>query len=257
MTTADRLLSILQLFTAGQAEWTVDAAAAELGISVSNTYRYFRSLGTAGLIVAFGTGRYVLGPAIIEYDRQIRTSDPMINVARPVMRRFAHERDRPAVMLLCRFFRNRVMCVHQEGEVTFDAALSYERGLPMPLFRGAASKIIFAFLPSRTAKAFHERYAEQIDAVGLGANWEEVRRNLRLMRNLGYSTTHAELDAGVYGVAAPVFGPDTDIVGSLGMVLDETNESPESLKQAGQDVMDAAAEISAALAIAGRAAEAG
>ena len=69
MATADRVLSILGLFTIDRLQWAVEDAAAELGWPVSTTYRYFRSLSDAGLIVPYTTGRYVLGPAIIQYDQ--------------------------------------------------------------------------------------------------------------------------------------------------------------------------------------------
>ena len=47
--------------------------------------------------------------------------------------------------MLCRLYRNQVMCVHQETTpVPPDFAIGYERGRPLPLYRGAASKIIDA-----------------------------------------------------------------------------------------------------------------
>ena len=44
MTTSDRLLSVLGLFTIERPEWTVEEAANELQLAASTTYRYFRSL---------------------------------------------------------------------------------------------------------------------------------------------------------------------------------------------------------------------
>ncbi len=87
MNTSDKLLSALALFTLAKPEWTVEDASRRLGLAVSTTYRYFRSLNEAGLTVAFAAGRYVLGPAIIALDRQARLLDPLIRTAAPVMRR--------------------------------------------------------------------------------------------------------------------------------------------------------------------------
>jgi DNA-binding IclR family transcriptional regulator len=44
-------------------------AAGALNLAISTAYRYFRSLTQAGLLVPHTTGRYLLGPAIIQYDR--------------------------------------------------------------------------------------------------------------------------------------------------------------------------------------------
>src|SRR4051812_39843863 len=114
MTTADRMLSVLGLFTLEHSEWTVEDAARELDLTLSTAYRYFRSLTAAGMLIALSTGRYVLGPAIIQYDRQIRLQDPLITAAQPVMKDLTEALPVDAVVLLCRLFRDQVMCVHQE-----------------------------------------------------------------------------------------------------------------------------------------------
>src|ERR1700734_277276 len=85
LTTSDRVLSAMALFTVENREWTVEAAATRLALPLTTMYRYFRSLADSGLIMTLATGRYVLGPAIMQYDRQMRYSDPLTLVARPIM----------------------------------------------------------------------------------------------------------------------------------------------------------------------------
>ena len=133
MTTADKVLSVLALFTLERPEWTVEEAATELQLPISTAYRYFRSLSVAGLIVGFTLGRYVLGPAVTQFDRQMRLHDPLITKAQPVMKRLARLAPDHGVVLLCRLYRDQVMCVHQESVERPDFAISYERGRPMPL----------------------------------------------------------------------------------------------------------------------------
>jgi DNA-binding IclR family transcriptional regulator len=111
----------------------VEAAAARLRISNPTAYRYFRSLASVGLISLSSRAAYVLGPAIIEMDREIRLCDPMLNAARDVMTdliRFAGEE---SLILLCRIFRDRVICIHQVTGQGPQTPVSYERGRPMPL----------------------------------------------------------------------------------------------------------------------------
>src|ERR1700728_1549710 len=153
MATADRLLSALGLFTLEEPEWTVERAAERLGASISTTYRYFSSLSAVGLIESLTAGLYVLGPAIVEYDRQIRLLDPLLKVSRPILQRLVEMADQKGVALLCRRYRQQVMCVHQEVGSGADPTVGYERGRPMGLVRGAASQVILAHLPSRLLKA--------------------------------------------------------------------------------------------------------
>jgi len=80
-----RLLSVLSLFSVERPNWTVEEAAAELDVSVTTTYRYFKSLNEIGLLTPVSRAGYMLGPAIIEWDREIQLCDPMLSAARDVM----------------------------------------------------------------------------------------------------------------------------------------------------------------------------
>jgi DNA-binding IclR family transcriptional regulator len=251
MSTSDRLLGILALFTIDQTEWTVEEAAGELGLAVSTAYRYFRSLSQAGLIVAFAAGRYVLGPAIIQYDRQIRLRDPLTTSAQPVMKQLAESIPPHTVILLCRLFRNQVMCVHQESESGEkpEFAVSYERGRAMPLMRGASSKIILAHMPSRTVKSLYADQSSKFAQADLGRTWDEVKERLRSLRSAGYAVSKGELDPGMCGIAAPVMEPEGLIVGSLSIVIPTRHVTPSFLAQAPKLLNGAAERISWALSV--------
>ena len=130
----DRLLSVLGLFTVEQPQWTVDDAAKQLGVSGPTAYRYFKRLTGAGLISPVSGASYTLGPAIIQMDRQIQVSDPMLRAARGVMHTLIPRAGEGSALLLCRLFHDRVMCVHQVLGRGPQEPVSYERGRLMPLF---------------------------------------------------------------------------------------------------------------------------
>jgi DNA-binding IclR family transcriptional regulator len=215
----DRLLAVLGLFTAEQTQWSVEAAAERLAVSTTTTYRYFKKLTKAGLISPVAGAGYTLGPAIIQMDRLIQSSDPMLSGARAVMIDLVRHAPEGSTVLLCRLFHDRVMCVHQIMGRGPQEPVSYERGRLMPLYRGATSKIILAHLPPRTLKALFVHDAAEIAAAGLGAGWEEFRRGLAAIRRGGVSVSRGEIDAGRVGVAAPLFDKDRAVLGSLSVAL--------------------------------------
>lgn len=247
MNTANRLLGVLGLFTVEKSEWTVDEAAKEIGVSISTAYRYFRDLCKVGLLDPFPGGKYILGPAVIENDRKIRLTDPLIRVGRPAMERLVVRSGSTGVAILCRIYRNCVMCVHQEARVLPENTLGYERGRPMPMFRGASSKVIFANLPSRTARWFFERHAEEMAAAGLGSDWETIKANLRRIRRDGLHISRGEVDSDRVGIAAPVFGPDGIVIGSIAMAIPETEANPQFIANISALVQAAGREIDAGL----------
>lgn len=247
MTTANRLLAVLSLFTIEKSEWTVEEAANEIGVSVSTAYRYFRDLSKAGLLDASPSGKYVLGPAVIENDRKIRLTDPLIKVGRPAMQRLVTRSGSAGVALLCRIYKNRVMCVHQEARVLPENTVGYERGRPMPMFRGASSKVIFANLASRTARWFFDKYPEEVAAGGLGSDWETIKLNLRRIRRAGLYITRGEVDGGRVGIAAPVFSPERHVIGSITMAIPVGEATPQFIANISALVQAAAREINAGL----------
>ena len=215
----DRLLAVLQLFTVERPQWTVEDAANDLGVSATTTYRYFKLLTRAGLISPIAGARYTLGPAIIQLDRRIQLTDPMLTAARVVMADLIQYAAESSVILLCRLFHDRVMCVHQIMGRGPQSPVSYERGRLMPLFRGATSRIILAHLPTRTLKSVFARDAKEIAAAGLGRDWDEFRHALSALRRDGFCVSRSEIDPGRAGIAAPIFDSQRNILGSLSFVL--------------------------------------
>jgi DNA-binding IclR family transcriptional regulator len=227
----------------------VEEAAKEMHVSVSTAYRYFKYLSGAGLLDPFPAGKYVLGPAIIEGDRNIRMTDPLIQVGRPVMQHLVVRSGGAGVAILCRMYRKCVMCVHQEPAVTPQGGISYERGRAMPMFRGASSKVIFANLPWRMARWFFERHQAEIRAAGFGSDWETVRSNLHRIRKAGVHVTHGEVDSGLVGIAAPVFRPDGNVLGSVAIAITEGEATPQSIANISALVQAAGREIDAGLQV--------
>src|SRR5690349_22803204 len=109
----DRLLMALALFTIERSQWTVEQAAETLGVSAQTAYRYFKQLTGSGLISPVAGAGYTLGPAIIQMDRQLQATDPMLIAARAVMVDLIQHAAEGSTVLLCRLFHDRVMCMHQ------------------------------------------------------------------------------------------------------------------------------------------------
>jgi len=212
-----RMLGVVDLFSEDASVWTVDGIATELGYTRATAYRYVGELYDAGLLTRVSRGAYALGPRIIELDRQIRRCDPLLTAGEDVMRGLLRP-NRGQVALLCSLFQDKVLCIHQAGHDR-ELALSYERGRPMPLFRGATSKAILAYLPERRLTRLYLEHQPEIRNAGLGRSRDEFLKSLKAIRRAGYSITHAEVDPGVVGVGVPVFGGERAVIGSLSVVF--------------------------------------
>ena len=243
MKSAGKVLSVLSLYTAGRTVWSPERAARRLNVSLATSYRYFNTLVEAGMLERLQRNRYVLGPAIVELDRQIRAADPVLRIARPVMTRLLKRVRQPASVLLCRYFRQQVMCIHEESNQTDYAISSYERGARRPLFRGATSRIILANLTPRALADLWQAHKRDILAAGLGPTFEDFRAALTALRKAGVATAFGEVDAGRIGVAAPLFDGHGRIAGSVSIVLHTAQAGEASLQRLRAAVTQAAKEI--------------
>jgi DNA-binding IclR family transcriptional regulator len=213
----DRLLHILRLFAAERASWTAAEIAARFEVSLSTAYRDLALLVESGFLDPVdGSKAYVLGPAIVEFDRVIRRSDPLVSAASGPMQRLAAKTPVAAFVLLCRRHRDAVMCVHEERAGAPTSDVSYERGRPMPLLRGASSKIMLAQMPPRQLRALFERLRRQGQGPKDAAGWTRLQDELRSIRKAGVCMLTGEVDRGVTGIAVPLVSAAGNPIASLG-----------------------------------------
>ncbi len=243
-TSLERMLRILDVIEEADAAASAEEIAGRLGFTRSTTYRYLKALAEAGLVTSLPDMGFTLGPRIAELDWRMRTRDPLIQAGRPVMAELA--RSEAGVVLLCRRYRDLVLCVHQERGN--DAVKSfYERGRARPPVRGAASRVILAWLPAPQIARLFDQHGEDFAAAGLGATLAEARARLREIRVAGFDATEGQVTAGVTGIAAPVLDGAGAVLGSLNLTVPRTALSARERGRIGGRVMLCAGIIGNAL----------
>jgi DNA-binding IclR family transcriptional regulator len=243
VTSLERLLSILDLFTEQKPVWTLDDMTSHVSFSRSSMYRYVGELTDSGLLVALGRGSFILGPRIIELDRQIRVCDPLLAASKEVMR-LASRKLPAGLLILSSLYGERVICTHQEPEPS-PLSVSYSRGRTLPLFTSSTSRIILANLPQRTLIKIFLRDRAEISAAGLGGEWDQFKMRLREIRREGVYVTRSAVDAGMVCTASAIFSGPKTVIGALCFVeADNGQEVPPAVKQT---LLHATADISSSV----------
>ncbi len=241
-----RLLGVLDLFTPAAPAWPTNALIKSLGMSRSTGYRYIKALADVRLLTPVSNGHYVLGPRIIQLDRQIRQCDPLYNAAEPAIRWLASKSGHSVT--LCALFSGAVLCVREE--LTADSPTNlFTRGQTRPLFRGATSKIILPYLRPHQLRILYTKHAKEIATSGLGTDWTSFRANLAKMRRAGSVVTVGEFNPGVLGVAAPVFNRAGHILGSIGIAGAEAKFTREEIERVTELVVAAAKKVNERIAV--------
>lgn len=246
MNPSNRVLAILQLFENGQPVWTVEDLARELNASTSTTYRHVRELVQFGFLDPVAGAGYSLGPAFIRYDRILRQNDELIRIATPVMEDLLAQTSQKATVILCRRFKDCVMCVFEVHGSEPHLSTSYERGVAMPMFLGATSKVIMANLPDRALKAIYLSNEQTIHQLLHVDNWPQFKEEIRSIKRAGYAMTDSEVAQGRIGLAAPI-SRDQQVVAGISLVAVPNTTERKKMDGFVAHVVEAAKKISVAL----------
>lgn len=228
-----RLLAILDLFTLEHPVVRVEEVVAKFGIVQSTAYRYLKELCDAGLLAQQGKGVYSLGRRIVELERLLQLSDPLLLAGRPVMDALLEACDNRA-FLLCAYHRDAALCIYKVGpdEITYKGStmkIMRGRGTVLPLFSGAGSQALLANLPPHQVKSLYLSSSPQIAEAGLGNTWKDFRSVLAEIRRLGFAQTIGKMNPGMHSVAVPIVRGDGKVAGSLLML---GSASQASMKRA-------------------------
>jgi DNA-binding IclR family transcriptional regulator len=236
-----KMLYVLQLFSEKAPVWSTAEIIQALETSRSTGYRYIKTLHDAGLLNSVRNGYYGLGPGIIEMDLKIRMTDPLLLSSQGVLEDLVANIGHSA--LLCTAYHDSVLCIG-EARAPQSPQNRFSRGQRRPLFQGAVSKVILAYLPHHRLKAIYPRQQAEIEAAGLGSNWKEFRSALSEIKKDGYALTKGEFNPGVYSVAAPILTDQKTSLGSVGVAWDEKERRDVDIAKAAFAVRHAAATIS-------------
>jgi DNA-binding IclR family transcriptional regulator len=217
-----RLLQILDLFTLEQRTVRVEEVTQAFNIVQSTAYRYLKELCDAGLLAQQGKGVYSLGRRIVELERVLQLSDPLLLAGRRVMDTL-HKMDKNRIFLLCAYYKDAALCVYKVGsdEIIYNGVamqILRGRGTVLPLFSGAGSQAILANLPPHQIKSLYLSNATQIAQASLGDTWKEFRTKLAEIRKQGYAQTIGKMNPGMHSLAVPILKSDGKVAGSLLML---------------------------------------
>ncbi|GAA4046189.1 IclR family transcriptional regulator [Arthrobacter methylotrophus] len=246
--TADRALTILEMF--GEAKFSVSAVevAAALSVARSTAYRYLESLVSRGFLEESPAGGFRLGLRILELARVARQGYGLSEVALPRMRSLCDRFGQ--TVLLTRRAGTSVVCLEREAPSGQLLRISYERGSQLPLTAGASALVLLAWLEDAQALALFEAIERPRFTERTLSTPEDLLARLHEIRADGFAMTHAEVDPDALGIAAPIFAPDGEVAAGLSVVALGSRVNTEERQEIVAAVREAAEHISHTLRIA-------
>ncbi|HET9078722.1 MAG TPA: IclR family transcriptional regulator [Acidimicrobiales bacterium] len=214
--TADRVIDVLTLFSEEHPVVTAAEVAHRLGMARSTSYRYLQSLRTAGLLEDDpDRSGFRLGPLILHLGRIARGRPQLGPLARPFLDALSTQTGE--TVLLTRRSGNQVVCL-ERVESRSPLRISYEPGHVLPLHAGASAMVLLAWSEPADVDAVLSAGRLPRFTSATVTDPRRLRRRLAAIRAQGYAESEGEVDEGVVGVAAPVFGADGRVAAGLSVV---------------------------------------
>lgn len=198
---ADRALAVL----ATLAQHGGALAAAELvqrtGLSQSTLYRQLASLKRWGFVQEL-QGRYAPGPLSLQLALGFDMASHVMQQARAEMLALAQQSQESVGLVMA--VNGQAVCVEMI-ESRQSLRCSFEKGRSVPLRKGASARCLMAHLPEGVLQPL----------VAADARPKALAAELAAIRKAGCAVSDGEVDPGVWGVSAPLFGPGRRALAAL------------------------------------------
>ncbi len=244
----ERAVAILDLLA--QAGWSTGAnVARSLGVHRSTALRLLGTLERHGLVERDPrTSRYRLGRRLPQLASVVTGEFDLRYVARPICEQVATATGETATFEL--LIGDDIVPVEQATASTSVVTISW-LGRRYPVHCTASGKVFLAFGPDALRDRILARPLEQVaprtitDRAELEAQLDGVRRS-------GVARTHEELEMGLDAIAAPVFGPEGEVLAALDVSGPSHRLKAGSRPELDRMTADAAADLSRRLGYRGR-----
>ena len=250
-----RVTALLDTFVEARSDLGVTEIAARLGLAKSVVHRLVSALTKAGYLAQTpNTRRYTLGPRATRLGQVALGQMDIRARARPILRELAAQTGETATLST---LTGDARVYAEQIESTQPVRQSVQIGSAAPLYLGASSKAILAFMPERRSDTILTNAAKAgvtlIDGSRLDV--KALRTELATIRKRGFATSQSERIVGAVSSAAPVFDHHGDVIGSISVASVSVRHGKADLIKFGDVVRGAADRLSTELGWPGRGAQ--
>jgi DNA-binding IclR family transcriptional regulator len=210
-----KAFQILDLFTDRHPAWTQSELARETGLARSTLSRLVRFLCARSYLME-QRGRYVLGFAAIDLGRRAQLQFNLVDLCRDLLEEVAQVTGETAILTGHDESRSCVVCLAQIPSRHGGLRVFENVGNTYPLYAGASSKAVLAFLPEPQVAGVLAGPLSPVNPA-FKNNAKKLRAQIADIRKKGYAVTSEETFPGVTGVGVPVLTPRGQPLGAIAM----------------------------------------
>ena len=190
---AKQTARILKAFTKENKEWSISELAKHLGYAKSSVHGIVQALVKEEILERkTDTGLYSYGIKIISFGLLVLSEIEVRKVARPYLKDIAEITGETVFLCMC---VDKKIKIVDAIESSNSLKVSLDIGSELPKDRGAAAKILYAYLPEEERKSIEEN--KLIDT-------SIIRQALPFFLKKGFVFSEEEVYENINAIAAPI-----------------------------------------------------
>ena len=233
-----RCLQILETFAEPRPELAIPEIARRVALHRSTVHRFVVTLESAGWLRKLpGTEKYTLGMKVLTLGRIADQGISSCQAVRPLLEDLAGKTGETAILSMSDDVA--AVCV-DKIESSQRLKISSEIGQHFPLHAGATGLAVLMGMPEDRVRSFLFRQPLPAFTSKTETDPEKIFERYRVLKEAGFVVSTGAVDPGVTGIAAPLFFPNENSYGSVGITMPEHRASGELLQRMVRAVLETA-----------------
>jgi len=240
MNTVQKSVLVLRAFTREEPKLTLTELHKITGIGISSLQRFVATFVHEGFLIRDEkTKQYQLGLSLFYLGKLVEQESTILAVAEPILKSLSDKIGESVSMSI--FDGDQRRCILNFESVHLLTA-RHQVGDTSPLYAGASSKALLAFLPQAEIEEYLDRVktvpitnSTVIDRNALLAEFEKVRRQ-------GYVTTKSERIIGACSISTPIMLQERPIA-SIAIIVPDVRYKEEQTDMYVAYILEAKEEI--------------
>lgn len=172
------------------------------------------------------TEKFTLGPKILVLGKILERNFDLVLLARPLLKQLAEKTGESSSLYAIDGF-DRLVLAREES--AHDIRYSVVEGQRLPLYAGAAGKVLLAFGPEEVKrKVLRQKSLDRLTPQTI-VNRKVLEAELSKIRSRGYAFSHAERVPDAGSIAVPVFDHENLLVCAMGIAGPDSRVNSQTL----------------------------
>jgi IclR family transcriptional regulator, KDG regulon repressor len=217
MSSLHKAIKVLKAFTRDEPSLSLTELSKKTGLTVSSLQRFVSTFVYEGFLHKDErTKRYQLGHSLLYLGNLVKQESSLIIVAEPVLKRLNEETGESVSMNIIDGFERRCILNYDS---TYPLSTKMYVGDTSPLYAGASSKTLLAFMPDVMD------YVEKIQLEPITdqtiLSKEQLLQELEQIQKQRYGKSRSERVRGACSITAPILNASGSIAASITIMIPE------------------------------------